>query len=125
MTDNTKTRDYLATERTFLAWMRTSLGLMVFGFVVQKFNLFIREISGIPGASQLLPFASSIGGYSFIFALFLVGLGFIICMLAFCKYKKTQKQIENDNYQPSSKTDVLLTISILLIGIIIIFLMNI
>jgi putative membrane protein len=32
-------RDYLAEERTFLAWIRTSLALMGFGFVVARFSL--------------------------------------------------------------------------------------
>lgn len=35
--------DYLAAERTFLAWIRTGLALMGFGFVVARFGLFLRE----------------------------------------------------------------------------------
>src|SRR6516225_2448072 len=34
-------RDYLAEERTFLAWIRTGLTLMGFGFVVARFGLFL------------------------------------------------------------------------------------
>src|SRR2546421_1272770 len=37
-------RVYLAAERTFLAWIRTSLALMGFGFVVARFGLFLAEI---------------------------------------------------------------------------------
>ena len=44
-----KTTDHLANERTFLAWMRTSIGIMAFGFVVVKFSLFIKQISLILG----------------------------------------------------------------------------
>jgi len=36
--------DYLAAERTFLAWVRTALALMGFGFVVARFGLFLREL---------------------------------------------------------------------------------
>ncbi len=36
--------DYLAAERTFLAWIRTGLALMGFGFVVARFGLFLREM---------------------------------------------------------------------------------
>jgi putative membrane protein len=37
-------RDYLAEERTFLAWIRTSLALMGFGFVVARFGLFLQAL---------------------------------------------------------------------------------
>jgi len=37
-------RVYLAAERTFLAWIRTGLSLMGFGFVVARFGLFLREL---------------------------------------------------------------------------------
>jgi putative membrane protein len=33
-------RDYLAEERTFLAWIRTGIALMGFGFVVARFGIF-------------------------------------------------------------------------------------
>jgi putative membrane protein len=36
--------DYLAAERTFLAWIRTGLALMGFGFVVARFGLFLEQI---------------------------------------------------------------------------------
>lgn len=37
-------RDYLAAERTFLAWIRTGLALMGFGFVVSRFGLFLQQL---------------------------------------------------------------------------------
>ncbi|UZJ63104.1 DUF202 domain-containing protein [Sphingobacterium sp. KU25419] len=40
-----KTSDHLANERTFLAWIRTSIGIMGFGFVVVKFSLFVKQVS--------------------------------------------------------------------------------
>src|SRR5216684_3846720 len=36
--------DYLAAERTFLAWIRTGLALMGFGFVVARFGLFLQSL---------------------------------------------------------------------------------
>jgi uncharacterized protein (DUF302 family)/uncharacterized membrane protein YidH (DUF202 family) len=36
--------DYLAAERTFLAWIRTGLALMGFGFVVARFGLFLQAL---------------------------------------------------------------------------------
>jgi putative membrane protein len=33
--------DHAANERTFLAWLRTSIAVIAFGFVIEKFNLFV------------------------------------------------------------------------------------
>lgn len=44
-------RDYLAEERTFLAWIRTGLTLMGFGFVVARFGLFLRVMEITQGGS--------------------------------------------------------------------------
>jgi len=44
-------RVVLAAERTLLAWVRTSLAMMGFGFVVAKFGLFLRELAQVEGAA--------------------------------------------------------------------------
>ena len=38
-------RVHFAAERTFLAWIRTGLALMGFGFVVARFGLFLKEVA--------------------------------------------------------------------------------
>jgi uncharacterized protein (DUF302 family)/uncharacterized membrane protein YidH (DUF202 family) len=43
-------RDLLAAERTFLAWIRTGLALMGFGFVVARFGLFLQQLQIIQHA---------------------------------------------------------------------------
>lgn len=113
-------RDHMANERTFLAWTRTSIGIMAFGFVVERFSLFIKQISLLLGKShsQVFPSTSnSLQGYSSIFGVFLVATGVLICLLAFIQYKKVKKQIEGDTYQPSMSLNIMLTLSVLLIGI--------
>ena len=42
-------RIYFAAERTLLAWLRTGLALMGFGFVVARFGLFLREMALVTG----------------------------------------------------------------------------
>ncbi len=120
-------RDHMANERTFLAWVRTSIGIMAFGFVVEKFALFIKQIPLLLGKphSQMLPDTShSLQGYSSIFGVFLVALGLLICLLAFIKYKKVEKQIECDSYQSSMLLNIMLTLSVLLIGIFLVIYLN-
>jgi len=43
--------DYLAAERTFLAWIRTGLALMGLGFVVARFGLFLEAMQAAPAAA--------------------------------------------------------------------------
>ena len=106
-------RVHMANERTFLAWIRTSIAIMAFGFVVEKFALFIKQISYLLGKEAVLPSR----GYSSIFGILLVALGAFMGILAFIRYKKVERQIDEDTYQPSLILDILLAISILAIGI--------
>lgn len=112
-------RVHMANERTFLAWIRTSIGIMAFGFVVEKFSLFIKQISYFLGKSGLpeTQISPPLHGYSSIFGIFLVGLGALMGVLAFIRYKKVERQIDEDTYQPSLILDILLTVSILAVGI--------
>jgi uncharacterized protein (DUF302 family)/uncharacterized membrane protein YidH (DUF202 family) len=45
--------DYLAAERTFLAWIRTGVALMGFGFVVARFGLFLQEFQSLQRTPQV------------------------------------------------------------------------
>lgn len=110
-----RARDHMANERTFLAWIRTSIGIMAFGFVVEKFGFFINSITGFLHTPE--PQTNSSTEYSSIFGISLVVLGVLICVLAFIKYKKVENEIENDTYRASALIDVMLTLSVLLIGI--------
>jgi putative membrane protein len=110
-------RAHMANERTFLAWIRTSIGIMAFGFVVEKFALFIKQMSLILGKADIENASPPSHGYSAIVGIFLVGLGTLMVMLAFVRYKKVERQIDEDTYQPSSLLYILLTISVLAVGI--------
>jgi putative membrane protein len=42
--DDGRFRDHAANERTMLAWLRTGIALMAFGFAIARFGLFVREV---------------------------------------------------------------------------------
>lgn len=115
-TDNSEKKlpigDLLANERTFLAWVRTSIGIMGFGFVVVKFSLFIRQISIALNADTGLPPNS---GYSQAIGLFLVALGGLIIGFAYFRYRKSRKQLEHGDYNHS---DLLIKISTVFIFVV-------
>jgi putative membrane protein len=66
-----------AAERTLLAWMRTGLALMGFGFVVARFGLFLQEIA----AARQVPAVRSYG-WSLWIGTGLVILGIAVTLLA-------------------------------------------
>jgi putative membrane protein len=110
------TSDHLANERTFLAWVRTSIGIMAFGFVVVKFSLFIRQLSILLGKEVTI----KPHGYSSILGIILVAFGAFTSLLAWWRYKKTEKQIDNNNFKSSSLTTGILIAFIFLISILLI-----
>lgn len=111
--------DHMANERTFLAWIRTSLGLMAFGFVVEKFSLFLRQVTAFldEDLSKAISTPHPLQGYSAFFGIILVALGALICFFSYIKYKKTERQINSEKYQPSTILDIMLTLIIISMGI--------
>jgi putative membrane protein len=121
MEDNTKPTgnpsDHLANERTFLAWIRTSVAIMGFGFVVVKFSLFIKQISLVLADKQaVLPGK----GYSSEIGTLLVGLGVFIALFSYLRYRITEKQLINRAYKPSLLPSLFITVAIAIIGILLV-----
>ena len=106
----------MANERTFLAWIRTSIGIMAFGFVVEKFAFFIKHLSaflGKPIEPEPVTFST---GYSSIFGIVLVAFGALMGVLAFIRYKKVEREIEEDTYRPSLLLDIMITLLVIGMG---------
>jgi len=96
MADDTEKRDdlldprvYFAAERTLLAWVRTGLAMMGFGFVVARFGLFLRELAAVPDVSP-----QQHGGLSLWVGTTLVIFGVVVNVGAAIKHWYTVRRLE-------------------------------
>jgi uncharacterized membrane protein YidH (DUF202 family) len=116
-------REHLANERTFLAWVRTSIGIMAFGFVIEKFALFIKRLPyllGEPNHHQVPPPSYD---FSTILGIIMVAMGGLMGLLSFFRYKKVEKEIDADTYKASIILDILVALVMLIIAIFLVFYM--
>ena len=95
-------RTHLANERTFLAWIRTAVSIMAFGFVVEKFSLFIWLDKGMKNTNVTfgLEIANLLG---VIFA----ALGVIVGFLAMIRFVMVEKEIETNTFRPPVVLDLM------------------
>jgi putative membrane protein len=58
-------RDHAANERTLLAWIRTGIALMAFGFAIARFGLFLHEVAQAGQLNAARPMGSASFGVAF------------------------------------------------------------
>lgn len=80
-------RVIFAAERTLLAWIRTGLSMMGFGFVVARFSLLMQE-------AGIIPIKVHTPGFSLWIGTGLVGLGVLVNLFAGMSYEKTLKRLQ-------------------------------
>jgi putative membrane protein len=90
--------DHAANERTFLAWVRTAIAVMAFGFLIERFDLFIKiaapQLAQQQLASHGQAFANAAG-----FAFILIGVTMVA--VAGVRFVRTARDIDSERVVPS------------------------
>jgi putative membrane protein len=107
--------DHSANERTFLAWVRTAIAVMAFGFLVEKFDLFL-EMAAPSLVGRMLSLPDQKFGNIAGLALILVGAAMVA--VAALRFLMTAKAIDSDERRlgPGSRIDVALAVLLVLLG---------
>ena len=105
--------DHAANERTFLAWVRTGIAVIAFGFVIEKFNLFLLTIASAGlgtevHRSQLAALSGRIGRYDGLVLIF-GGVGLVI--LATARFVRITRLLDDSQMHSASnvRTELLLS----------------
>ena len=107
--------DHAANERTFLAWVRTSIAIMAFGFLVEKFGLFLEFASKSLAARMLSVGGQLVGNIA---GLLLIALGGATMVLAIIRFRQTALDIDSEDTRPGTgdRMDVILAALLVILG---------
>lgn len=102
--EDKRASEYLANERTFLAWIRTSIAIISLGFVVAKFSLWLHQLG-----TQLQPQLPASTGASMPIGITMMALGGMLAILAAWRYHTVNRAIENGVVRADRGLVVLIT----------------
>ncbi len=106
-------RTYFAAERTFLAWIRTGLGLMGVSFAVARFGLFLRQLRG--GVPPPVGHATGTSVYS---GVVIVALGVAVNIGAVVQHTRTVRALKDGTWIPGvARSAVVLALLLALAGL--------
>lgn len=108
--------DHAANERTFLAWVRTSIAVTAFGFLVERFDLFL-SLAGSTALDRHITVSRPEFGR--VAGLVLIIAGVAMVVLASLRFFKTAKEIDDPAIVPGtgSRLDIALTALLAVLGI--------
>jgi putative membrane protein len=85
--------DLAANERTYLAWMRTALAMIAFGFLLERFDLILKTFAISLGKVDLLQHLSPVGKIA---GIILVIIGLMTLILSTSRFIKTTHRIQSE-----------------------------
>lgn len=108
--------DHAANERTFLAWVRTAIAVMAFGFLVERFDLFVETVAPSLSGRMLSPAGQKFGHFA---GLTLIVVGTAMVALAMIRFIRNARDIDSDEVKPGagSKLDLALASLLVLLGL--------
>jgi putative membrane protein len=112
--------DHAANERTFLAWVRTAIAVMAFGFVIERFDLFLQvavpQLAQRQLNAQLSPHAQTFANVA---GLAFIAIGVVMIVISGFRFARTAKDIESETDVPSTgeRFDLALAVLIGLLGV--------
>ena len=106
-----KASDHLANERTFLAWLRTSISIIVFGFVVAKFGITLREFLSLRGEEHE-------SGLSLGMGIGFMAMGILMALSSSVRYHATMRQLDANEFKPAEAIVTIWALVAALFGVI-------
>jgi putative membrane protein len=108
--------DHAANERTFLAWVRTAIAVMAFGFLVERFDLFLETVAPSLSGRMLSPVGQKFGNFA---GLTLIVVGTAMVALAMIRFIRNARDIDSDEEKlaAGSKLDAALASLLILLGV--------
>ena len=107
-----KVSDHLANERTFLAWIRTSIAVISLGFVVAKFSVWLRELAARLDPRTLAPPT----GASLPLGIAMMVFGSVLALLALAHHRSVRRAIERGDELGSDRLVIGVAIVVALLG---------
>jgi putative membrane protein len=118
--DDDHSQQFLANERTFLAWLRTCITLIGLGFIVSRFSLFLKQF-GIITKTLTSGILTNNMNPSSLLGICIIILGIGLLILALKNYLDIDKSIQNGiKYIPRHSLIYTSTITIIIFGVIIV-----
>jgi putative membrane protein len=108
--------DHAANERTFLAWVRTGIAVIAFGFVVEKFNLFVLAMASASStdAAERLHLERLSGPFGRYDGLALILIGLVLVVIAAARYVRTSRRLDDQELHPAGSVRAELILSVVL-----------